>query len=210
MFVCAVFCRDGGTQPSPTTAPPPSNGRSLVPARCTNTGRQPAGLSDAGDKEDGTKQRTEVEAGAASVSTPRLRRGTRLRFVDVVTIAGTRLARPRVAFVLGMELVKPKDGTYVPLNISSRSVYRVWSRRGRRTSIAGTWFPPRTEFFRRLHGRCRQVAGDGGDKENRERDERSARDDAEGLHPDSARRLLKVASRGYDDRLGATDRRGTT
>jgi hypothetical protein len=45
--------------------------------------------------------------------------------------------------MLGKDLVKA-DGTYYPLNIASRSVYV--SKNETASSIAGTWFSPRTSF----------------------------------------------------------------
>ena len=42
------------------------------------------------------------------------------------------------------------DGTYIPLNISSRSVYV--AKNASATTIEGTWFSPRTEFTRFLGG----------------------------------------------------------
>ena len=45
--------------------------------------------------------------------------------------------------VLGKDLYK-RDGTYYPLNIASRSVYS--NKNETATTIAGTWFSPRTEF----------------------------------------------------------------
>lgn len=47
--------------------------------------------------------------------------------------------------LLGKDLYK-RDGAYVPLNISSRSVDEAKINQTA-SSIAGTWFPPRTEFF---------------------------------------------------------------
>ena len=51
--------------------------------------------------------------------------------------------------MLGRELFKD-DGTYYPLNISSQSIYEPGDESA--TSIAGTWFSPRTSFFAFLGG----------------------------------------------------------
>ena len=51
--------------------------------------------------------------------------------------------------MLGKDLYK-RDGTYYPLNITSRSIYT--ARNEIATSIAGTWFSPRTEFNAFLGG----------------------------------------------------------
>jgi hypothetical protein len=93
---------------------------------------------------DGRTVSTEIEAGAASVLNGLGFNKDSVKVGEVVTITGNPDRKNPEAFVLGMELVK-QDGTYVPLNISSRSVYA--GRNETATSIAGTWFPPRTEFF---------------------------------------------------------------
>jgi hypothetical protein len=95
-------------------------------------------------KPDGRTVSTEIEAGAASVLNGLGFNKDSVKVGEVVTITGNPDRKNPDAFVLGMEMVK-QDGTYVPLNISSRSVYK--GRSEVATSIAGTWFPPRTEFF---------------------------------------------------------------
>jgi hypothetical protein len=95
-------------------------------------------------KPDGRIVTTEVEAGAASVLNGLGFNKNSVKVGEVVTVTGNPDRKNPDAFVLGMELLK-QDGTYVPLNISSRSVYK--GRNEVATSIAGTWFPPRTEFF---------------------------------------------------------------
>jgi hypothetical protein len=95
-------------------------------------------------KPDGRTVATEVEAGAASVLNGLGFNKDSVKVGEVVTITGNPDRKNPDAFVLGMDLVK-QDGTYVPLNISSRSVYQ--NRNELATSIAGTWFSPRTEFF---------------------------------------------------------------
>jgi hypothetical protein len=51
--------------------------------------------------------------------------------------------------MLGRELYRA-DGSYLPLNISSEGIYRESGATA--TSIAGTWFSPRTSFFAFLGG----------------------------------------------------------
>jgi hypothetical protein len=63
--------------------------------------------------------------------------------------------------VLGRELYK-RDGTYVPLNIGSRSIYDAKGAAGTASSIAGTWFAPRSEFGAFLGGTGRWALTDKG------------------------------------------------
>lgn len=100
-------------------------------------------------KGDGSTVTLGVEAGAASVLNPLgFNRGS-IAVGDVVTIVGNPSRRDPDQFMLGRELFK-RDGTYYPLNIASRSVYAGGDEIA--TSIAGTWFPPRTEFNAFLGG----------------------------------------------------------
>ena len=96
-------------------------------------------------KEDGTKQRMEVEAGAASVLNPLGFTKDRLKVGEIVTIAGSPSRREPDKLMLGRDLTKQKDNAYLPLNIGSQSVYKVKSD-AVATSIAGTWFSPMSEF----------------------------------------------------------------
>ena len=96
-------------------------------------------------KDDGSSGNVEVEAGAASVLNALGFNKDSVRVGEVVTIVGNPGRRNPDALLLGRDLHK-RDGTYVPLNISSRSVYEARIN-ATATSIAGTWFPPRTEFF---------------------------------------------------------------
>ncbi|MGH9198074.1 MAG: DUF6152 family protein, partial [Acidimicrobiia bacterium] len=100
-------------------------------------------------KADGSTGVLGVEAGAASVLNPLgFTRGS-IAVGDVVTIVGNPSKRDPDQFMLGKDLFK-QDGTYYPLNIASRSVYAGTNEVA--TSIAGTWFPPRTEFNAFLGG----------------------------------------------------------
>jgi hypothetical protein len=94
-------------------------------------------------KDDGSTSTMEIEAGAASVLNGLGFTKDSVKAGEVVTVVGNPARAKPDAFVLGRELYK-RDGTYVPLNIASRSVYE--SRSATATSIAGTWFSPRSEF----------------------------------------------------------------
>ena len=96
------------------------------------------------EQDDGSTIEMEVEAGAASVISPLGFTRDAVAFGDVVTIAGNPGRRNPEELMLGRELFK-EDGTYIPLNISSRSIYEPSNQTA--TSIEGTWFPPRTSFF---------------------------------------------------------------
>jgi uncharacterized protein DUF6152 len=94
-------------------------------------------------KDDGSTATIEVEAGAAAVLNGLGFTKDSVKNGDVVTVVGNPGRAKPEAFVLGRELYK-SDGTYVPLNIASRSVYE--GKTATATTIAGTWFSPRTEF----------------------------------------------------------------
>src|SRR5688572_16740975 len=96
-------------------------------------------------KEDGTKQRMEVEAGAASVLNALGFTKDKLKVGDIVTIAGSPSRRDPDKFMIGRDLTKQKDNSYVPLNIASRSILEVKTD-AVATSIAGTWFSPMSSF----------------------------------------------------------------
>jgi hypothetical protein len=95
-------------------------------------------------KEDGSKVETEVEAGAASVIGPIGFTRDSVKVGDVVTVHGNPGRRNPDAMLLGRELYKA-DGSYFPLNISSRATNAQSDAVA--TSIEGTWFAPRTSFF---------------------------------------------------------------
>ena len=96
-------------------------------------------------KDDGTKQRMEVEAGAASVLNALGFTRDKLKIGDVVTIAGSPSRREPEKLMLGRDLTRQKDSAYIPLNIASRSIYEVKAD-AVATSIAGTWFSPMSSF----------------------------------------------------------------
>jgi hypothetical protein len=97
---------------------------------------------------DGSTTTTDVEAGAASVLNGLGFTKDSIAVGDVVTVVGNP-DRKNAAALLGRDLFK-RDGTYVPLNIGSRSVYQAKSEVA--ASIAGTWFSPRTEFTAYIAG----------------------------------------------------------
>ena len=97
-------------------------------------------------KEGGGTTSVEVEAGAASVLNGLGFTQDKLKVGDVVTITGNPSRKTPETFVLGKDLTKG-DGTYLPLNIGSRSTYEV-NVNATATSIEGTWFPP----FNQLSG----------------------------------------------------------
>jgi hypothetical protein len=90
-------------------------------------------------KPDGTTAKMEVEAGAASVLNGLGFTKDAIKVGDVVTIVGNPSRKDAAAFMLGKDLHK-QDGTYVPLNIASRSAYEA-KVNATASSIEGTWFP---------------------------------------------------------------------
>src|SRR6185436_11271894 len=101
-------------------------------------------------KDDGSTVLMEVEAGAASVLNPLGFTKDSVAVGDVVTIAGNPARNNADKSMLGKDLYK-QNGTYFPLFIGSRSVYADKAAETA-TSIAGTWFAPRTEFNAFLGG----------------------------------------------------------
>ncbi len=100
-------------------------------------------------KADGSIAPMEIEAGAASVLNPLGFTKDSVKVGDAVTITGNPSRNNADRSVLGKDLYK-SDGAYIPLNIASRSVYA--GKEAAATSIAGTWFSPRTEFNAFLGG----------------------------------------------------------
>ncbi|MBM3820534.1 MAG: hypothetical protein FJW14_16160 [Acidimicrobiia bacterium] len=92
---------------------------------------------------DGSKGLVDVEAGAASVLNGLGFTRTAIAVGEVVTITGNPGRREPEKLMLARELFK-RDGTYYPLNISSRSVAAAGTEVA--GSIAGTWFSPMRSF----------------------------------------------------------------
>jgi hypothetical protein len=110
-------------------------------------------------KDDGTTVPVEVEAGAASVLNGLGFNATSLKVGDAVTIQGNP-GRNNTDQVLGKDLYK-QDGTYLPLNIASRSVYE-GKIDVQASSVAGTWFSPMKSFTGFLGGARRWSLTDKG------------------------------------------------
>lgn len=98
---------------------------------------------------DGSTGTLEVEVGAASVLNGLGFTRDSVAIGDVVTVVGNPARRDPDALMLGRELYK-RDGTYYPLNITSRSAYA--DRNETAATIAGTWFSPQTEFYEFMGG----------------------------------------------------------
>jgi hypothetical protein len=94
-------------------------------------------------KANGSSAAMEIEGGAASILPPLGFNKNSIAVGDVVTIVGNPARNTPDKLMLGKDLYK-RDGTYYPLNIASRSTYT--DKNEVATSIAGTWFSPRTEF----------------------------------------------------------------
>jgi uncharacterized protein DUF6152 len=113
-------------------------------------------------KDDGSTQSMEVEAGAASVLNGLGFTKNSIAVGETVTIVGNPARNNPNALLLGRELYK-KDGTYVPLNIASRVVEEAkTSTAATASTIAGTWFAPRSEFGGFLGGTGRWALTDKG------------------------------------------------
>ncbi len=93
---------------------------------------------------DGTKFETEVEAGAASVIGPLGFEKNALHVGDSVRVVGNPSRKNPERLILGKELYK-KDGSYLPLNISSKSDRK--KSEASTNTIDGTWFAPKASFF---------------------------------------------------------------
>lgn len=89
-------------------------------------------------KDDGSTTSMEVEAGAASVLNAMGFTKDSVKVGEIVTITGNPGRREPDKLLLGRDLFK-RDGSYVPLNIASKSVYEA-KINATATSIAGTWF----------------------------------------------------------------------
>ena len=98
---------------------------------------------------DGSTGSVEVEAGAASVLNGLGFKKDAIVAGEVVTVTGNPSRNNGDKAILGKDLRK-SDGTYIPLNIASRSIYSGGTETA--ATIAGTWFSPRTEFNAFLGG----------------------------------------------------------
>jgi hypothetical protein len=96
-------------------------------------------------RDDGSTVDVEVEAGAASVLNGLGFTRESLKVGEAVTVTGNpgRLAPDRE--MLGKDLYKKSDGSYLPLFIGSRSIYES-KVNATASSIEGTWFSPMRSF----------------------------------------------------------------
>lgn len=95
-------------------------------------------------RDDGSRFDMDVEAGAASVLNAMGFTRDSLKAGEAVTITGNP-ARENAAMMLGKDLYKKADGSYLPLFIGSKSVYTA-KVNATATSIEGTWFSPMRSF----------------------------------------------------------------
>jgi hypothetical protein len=108
---------------------------------------------------DGSTAALDVEAGAASVLNGLGFNKSSIAVGDEVTIVGNPARAKPDSLILGKDLYK-RDGAYYPLNIASRSIYSGGNDVA--TTIAGTWFSPRTEFTGFLGGATKWPLTDAG------------------------------------------------
>jgi hypothetical protein len=95
-------------------------------------------------KDDGSTVDMDVEAGAASVLNGLGFSKDALKVGELVTITGNP-GRRTEDIMLGKDLYKKSDGTYLPLYIGSKSIYDA-KVNATATSIDGTWFSPMRSF----------------------------------------------------------------
>jgi hypothetical protein len=96
-------------------------------------------------KDDGSTVDMDVEAGAASVLNGLGFTKGSLKIGEVVTISGNPARLNPGEHMIGKDLYKKADGSYLPLFIGSRSVFDA-KQNATATSIAGTWFSPMRNF----------------------------------------------------------------
>src|SRR3954470_3498105 len=96
-------------------------------------------------KDDGSTVDMDVEAGAASVLNGLGFGKDSLKVGDLVSITGNPARQNADAHMLGKDLYKKADGSYVPLYIGSKSIYDA-KVNATATSIEGTWFSPMRSF----------------------------------------------------------------
>jgi len=98
-----------------------------------------------GRKDDGSTVEMDVEAGAASVLNGLGFTSRSLKVGEIVTITGNPARLNPETHMLGKDLYKKADGSYLPLFIGSRSVYDARVN-ATANSIEGTWFSPMRSF----------------------------------------------------------------
>jgi hypothetical protein len=96
-------------------------------------------------RDDGTTVDMDVEAGAASVLNGLGFTKGSLKIGEAVTISGNPARLNPGEHMIGKDLYKKADGSYLPLYIGSRSVFDA-KQNATASSIAGTWFSPMRNF----------------------------------------------------------------
>ena len=96
-------------------------------------------------KEDGSSVDMDVEAGAASVLNGLGFTKDALKPGELVTITGNPARSNPEAHMLGKDLYKKADGSFLPLYIGSKSIYDA-KVNATAASIEGTWFSPMRSF----------------------------------------------------------------
>ena len=96
-------------------------------------------------KDDGSTVDMDVEAGAASVLNGLGFTKDSLKVGEVVTITGNPARSNPDMHMIGKDLYKKADGSYLPLYIGSKSIYES-KVNATATSIEGTWFSPMRSF----------------------------------------------------------------
>jgi hypothetical protein len=96
-------------------------------------------------RDDGSTVDVDVEAGAASVLNGLGFTRNSLKVGEVVTITGNPSRLNPNAHMIGKDLYKKADGSYLPLFIGSKSIYDAKANATSK-SIEGTWFSPMRSF----------------------------------------------------------------
>jgi hypothetical protein len=96
-------------------------------------------------KDDGSTTDMDVEAGAASVLNGLGFTKDALKVGELVTVTGNPARSNPDAHMLGKDLYKKADGSFLPLYIGSKSIYDA-KVNATATSIEGTWFSPMRSF----------------------------------------------------------------
>jgi hypothetical protein len=96
-------------------------------------------------KDDGSTVDMDVEAGAAAVLNGLGVTRDALKVGEAVSVTGNPARTNPDAHMLGKDLYKKADGSYVPLYIGSKSIYDA-KVNATATSIEGTWFSPMRSF----------------------------------------------------------------
>ena len=96
-------------------------------------------------KEDGSTVDMDVEAGAASVLNGLGFGKDALKIGELVSVTGNPARSNPDAHMLGKDLYKKADGSFLPLYIGSKSIYEA-KVNATATSIEGTWFSPMRSF----------------------------------------------------------------